>query len=95
MPEYLVQEVIGRRVKMGKYQWYVIWKREDGTLYPRGCHAWQPKECFIDDEDSDDPIVNEHFLAFELANPGFGEVVPRPFDPERDIKGKRKRRRTT
>lgn len=91
--EHFVHEILGRRIKNGQFQWYVIWKKSDGTLVPRGIHAWQPKHCFVEDDNPEDIIVNEQWAAFEEIHKYDGEVPVRPFDEAKDIRGRRKRRK--
>ena len=92
-----MHEILGRRFRNGIPQWYVIWAKPTGELYPRGTHAWQPRHCFVD-EDSDGRIVavNALWAEFEHSHPyapGFEiEVLPRAFDASRDVRGVRNRK---
>ena len=96
--EHVVHEILGRRIKNGIHQWYVIWAKPNGELYARGTHAWQPRHCFVDEDVYGHVIsVNSVWQEFERQHtyaPGFeSEVVnPRPFDATRDIRGTRNRK---
>ena len=95
--EHVVHEILGRRIKNGIMQWYVIWAKPCGELYTRGTHAWQPRHCFVDEDDENSVVsVNAAWLDSERQNPcipGLENVAVRPFDATRDIRGTRNRKK--
>ena len=91
-----MHEILGRRIKNGVVQWYVVWAKPSGELYARGTHAWQPRHCFVDEDDENGMVsVNAAWQEFERQHPlilGSENVDVRPFDATRDIRGTRHRK---